>query len=229
MSAHPEHASAGASRTPAPRAGRARFVVLALVAVAMVAAVKLLPVNQWLLAFVAWIRDAGTTGMAVFVLAYIVACMLLLPGLILTLGAGFAYGVAVGIPLVWVSANLGAAAAFLLGRTLARDRIAARVAGNRGSPRSIARSAARGSRSCCSRGCRPVFPFNLLNYAYGLTRVTLPRLRDRLARRHDPGHGDVRVPRLAHHQRRRSSRPARRRAVRRSSCSPGSASRRRSR
>ena len=172
MTAHPEHASAGASRTPAPGGGRARVVVLALVAVAMVAAVKLLPVNQWLLAFVAWIRDAGTTGMAVFVLAYIVACILLLPGLILTLGAGFAYGVAVGIPLVWVSANLGAAAAFLLGRTLARDRIAARVSGN---PKfaAIDRAVGReGLKIVLLTRLSPAFPFNLLNYAYGLTRVT---------------------------------------------------------
>ena len=172
MSAHPEHASVGASQTPAPGAGRARFVALALVAVAMVAAVKLLPVNQWLLAFVAWIRDAGTTGMAVFVLAYIVACILLLPGLILTLGAGFAYGVAVGIPLVWVSANLGAAAAFLLGRTLARDRIAARVSGN---PKfaAIDRAVGReGLKIVLLTRLSPAFPFNLLNYAYGLTRVT---------------------------------------------------------
>jgi pyruvate/2-oxoglutarate dehydrogenase complex dihydrolipoamide dehydrogenase (E3) component/uncharacterized membrane protein YdjX (TVP38/TMEM64 family) len=172
MSAHPEHASAGARRTPAAGAGRTRVVALALVAVAVLAAVKLLPVNHWLLAFVAWIRDAGATGMAVFVLAYVVACILLLPGLILTLGAGFAYGVAVGIPLVWVSANLGAAAAFLLGRTLARDRIAARVAGN---PKfaAIDRAVGReGLKIVLLTRLSPAFPFNLLNYAYGLTRVT---------------------------------------------------------
>ena len=115
---------------PSRGGGSGRLVLLGLVLVALLAALKLLPVNDWLLRFVAWIHDAGATGMAVFVVAYIVACILLLPGLILTLGAGFAYGVAVGVPLVWVAANLGAAVAFLLGRTLARERIAARVAGN---------------------------------------------------------------------------------------------------
>jgi pyruvate/2-oxoglutarate dehydrogenase complex dihydrolipoamide dehydrogenase (E3) component/uncharacterized membrane protein YdjX (TVP38/TMEM64 family) len=170
MSAQPEDASA--TPTPVARSGPGRLVALGLVGVGVVAALKLLPVNQWLLAFVGWIRDAGTTGMAVFVLAYVVACILLLPGLILTLGAGFAYGVAVGIPLVWVSANLGAAAAFLLGRTLARDRIAARVAGN---PKfaAIDRAVGReGLKIVLLTRLSPAFPFNLLNYAYGLTQVT---------------------------------------------------------
>ncbi|HJW69203.1 MAG TPA: FAD-containing oxidoreductase [Candidatus Binatia bacterium] len=154
------------------RSSATRLVMLALVAIAVVAAVKLLPVNDWLLAFVGWIRSAGVTGMVVFVFAYVLACILLLPGLILTLGAGFAYGVAVGIPLVWVSANLGAAVAFLLGRTLARDRIAARVADN---PKfaAIDRAVGReGLKIVLLTRLSPAFPFNLLNYAYGLTQVT---------------------------------------------------------
>src|SRR5262245_36058313 len=154
------------------RGGWLRLVLLALAVLALLALFRALPVNEWLLAFVGWIRGAGFAGMAVFVAAYIVACVLLLPGLILTLGAGFAYGVAVGIPLVWVAANLGAAGAFLLGRTLARDRIAARVAGN---PRFAAIDEAvgrEGLKIVLLTRLSPAFPFNLLNYAYGLTRVS---------------------------------------------------------
>ena len=110
----------GRATTTLPQAraragGRGRLVLLAVCVLAAVLAFRMLPVNDWLLAFVTWIRGAGATGMAIFVLAYVLACVLLLPGLVLTLGAGFAYGVATGIPLVWVSANLGAAVAFLLG------------------------------------------------------------------------------------------------------------------
>ena len=161
-----------ASPEARPAGGTGRLVLLALVLVALLVALKLLPVNQWLLRFVAWIRDAGATGMAVFVVAYVVACILLLPGLILTLGAGFAYGVAVGVPLVWVSANLGAAVAFLFGRTLARERIAARVAGNArfaAIDRAVGRE---GLKIVLLTRLSPAFPFNLLNYAYGLTQVT---------------------------------------------------------
>jgi pyruvate/2-oxoglutarate dehydrogenase complex dihydrolipoamide dehydrogenase (E3) component/uncharacterized membrane protein YdjX (TVP38/TMEM64 family) len=160
------------SQVPSRGGGGGRLILLGLVLVGLLVALKLLPVNDWLLGFVAWIRDAGATGMAVFVVAYIAACIVLLPGLILTLGAGFAYGVAVGVPLVWVAANLGAAVAFLLGRTLARERIAARVAGN---PRfaAIDRAVGReGLKIVLLTRLSPAFPFNLLNYAYGLTQVT---------------------------------------------------------
>src|SRR5262245_11169461 len=151
--------------------GTGRLVLLALVLVALLVAVRVLPINDWLQRLVLWIREAGLTGMAVFVAAYVVACILLVPGVILTLGAGFAYGVVVGVPLVWVSANLGAAVAFLLGRTLARERIAARVAGNArfaAIDRAVGRE---GLKIVLLTRLSPVFPFNLLNYAYGLTRL----------------------------------------------------------
>lgn len=144
-----------------------------LVVVALGMALKTLPVNDSLLRFVAWIRDAGAVGIGIFVVAYALACVLFLPGSILTLGAGFAYGVVVGAPVVWVAANLGAVAAFLLGRTLARNWVAGRIAGN-------ARFAAidravgqQGLRIVLLTRLAPVFPFSLLNYAYGVTRVSL--------------------------------------------------------
>src|SRR5262245_33701761 len=170
-SARPEPAPAAAVPARA-RGGWLRLVLPGLAVLVLIGLVRALPVNEWLLAFVGWIRGAGVAGMAVFVAAYVVACVLLLPGLILTLGAGFAYGVAVGIPLVWVAANLGAAVAFLLGRTLARERIAARVAGN---PRFAAIDEAvgrEGLKIVLLTRLSPAFPFNLLNYAYGLTRVS---------------------------------------------------------
>ncbi|MCW5889718.1 MAG: FAD-containing oxidoreductase [bacterium] len=147
-------------------------MVAVLVVVAVVAAVRLLPVNAWLLAFVGWMRDAGAAGMAVYVLAYVAACVLFVPGLILTLGGGFAYGVAAGVPLVWVAANLGAAVAFLLGRTLLRERIAARVAGDArfaAIDRAVGRE---GFKVVLLTRLSPAFPFSLLNYAYGLTTVS---------------------------------------------------------
>src|SRR5262245_18184362 len=170
-SARPDPATAAAVPASA-RSGWLQLVLLGLAALAMLALFRVLPVNDWLLGFVGWIRGAGLVGMAVFVVAYVVACVLLIPGLILTLGAGFAYGVAAGIPLVWVSANLGAAVAFLLGRTLARERIAARVADN---PKfaAIDRAVGReGLKIVLLTRLSPVFPFSVQNYAYGLTRVT---------------------------------------------------------
>jgi pyruvate/2-oxoglutarate dehydrogenase complex dihydrolipoamide dehydrogenase (E3) component/uncharacterized membrane protein YdjX (TVP38/TMEM64 family) len=168
----PDRVGVDLPRAPAQRGGWTRLAVFVLAALALVAAFRALPVNAWLLGFVGWVRGAGVAGMALFLVAYVVACVLLLPGLILTLGAGFAYGVALGVPLVWLSANLGAAVAFLLGRTLARDRIAARVAGNAkfdAIDRAVGRE---GLKIVLLTRLSPAFPFNLLNYAYGLTRVS---------------------------------------------------------
>jgi pyruvate/2-oxoglutarate dehydrogenase complex dihydrolipoamide dehydrogenase (E3) component/uncharacterized membrane protein YdjX (TVP38/TMEM64 family) len=167
------------TQPPGPAAGsagrqRALRVVAALAAAgALVVLAGTVPADRYLLDFVAWIRGAGTTGMAAFAVAYVLACVLFLPGSILTLGAGFAYGVTLGTPLVWLSANVGAACAFVLGRTVARRWIAARVASN---PRfaAIDRAVGRqGLKIVLLTRLSPVFPFNVLNYAFGLTRVTL--------------------------------------------------------
>ncbi|MBN1205852.1 MAG: TVP38/TMEM64 family protein [Myxococcaceae bacterium] len=140
-----------------------------------VAAVILLPVNEWLLALIERIRGMGLAGAAVFVIAYVAATVLVLPGSILTLGAGFAYGPVYGTLLVMLSSNLGAMAAFLLGRTVLRERVARRIAGDARFSAVDAAVGAQGFRVVLLLRLSPLFPFNLLNYALGLTRV---RLRD---------------------------------------------------
>jgi uncharacterized membrane protein YdjX (TVP38/TMEM64 family) len=149
-----------------PRAG------LWLVGIAAVAAaVVLLPVNEWLLAIIERIRDMGLAGAAVFVVAYVAATVLVLPGSILTLGAGFAYGPVYGTLLVMLASNVGAAAAFLLGRTVLRERVARRIAGAARFSAVDAAVGAQGFRVVLLLRLSPLFPFNLLNYALGLTRV----------------------------------------------------------
>lgn len=142
---------------------------------AFVAVVVLLPVNQWLLGLVERIRDMGWAGAIVFVAAYVAATVLLLPGSILTLGAGFAYGPVYGTLLVMLASNLGAVAAFLLGRTVLRERVARRISGDARFSAVDAAVGAQGFRVVLLLRLSPLFPFNLLNYALGLTRV---RLRD---------------------------------------------------
>jgi len=153
--------------------GRARLVIGGLALVAAVVLVRFLPVTDWLLAFVAWVQGAGTAGMAGFVAAYVAACVFFLPAFLLTLGAGFVYGVVTGSVLVWLSASLGATVAFLLGRTVARDAIARQVRTNARFA-SIDRAVGReGLKIVFLTRLSPAFPFVLLNYAYGLTTVSL--------------------------------------------------------
>lgn len=150
-----------------------RLVIGLLAVGVLIVAGHYLDVQQYVLAFVVWVREAGVPGMALFAGAYVLATVLFVPGLLLTMGAGLAYGLLVGAPLVWLSANLAAAAAFVLGRTLARDVIAQRVAGNArfaAIDRAVGRE---GFKIVLLTRLSPAFPFNLLNYAYGLTQVTL--------------------------------------------------------
>lgn len=141
----------------------------------VIAAVLLLPVNRWALLLVEWIHGAGALGAGVYALAYLLATLLLLPGSILTAGAGFAYGPLWGTALVSPVSVLASTVAFVLGRYVARDWIGRRMSG---SPRFAAIDAAIGEsgfKIVFLLRLSPIFPFNLLNYALGLTRV---RVRD---------------------------------------------------
>lgn len=120
------------------------------------------------------IAALGWRGAAVFVGVYTLATVLFIPGSILTLGAGLVYGLGPGTLVVSLASTLGAAAACVVGRFLARDWVRGRIAGN---PRFAAIDAAvgrEGWKIVLLTRLSPVFPFNLLNYAYGLTAVPLP-------------------------------------------------------
>ncbi len=103
---------------------------------------------------------------------YVVAAVFFLPGSVLTLGAGFLFGVPMGLLSAWVGATVGACAAFLVGRTVAREWIARKVAQD---PRFAAVDEAvgrEGFKIVFLLRLSPVFPFNVLNYALGLTKVS---------------------------------------------------------
>jgi uncharacterized membrane protein YdjX (TVP38/TMEM64 family) len=165
-----------ATETPeVPRGAAGRRIKIAggiAAVLALMILAKTLHVQDHLLHLVGWIRDAGWAGMAIFALAYVAATVLFLPGSILTLGAGFAYGVGLGTVAVTVAANLGAFAAFVLGRTVARGWVAAKVHENArftAIDRAVGRE---GLKIVLLTRLSPIFPFNLLNYAFGVTGVS---------------------------------------------------------
>lgn len=150
-----------------------RNVAIAAALVLAVVALRTWHVDQQLLAFVDWIRGAGATGVVAFVVAYVLACVFFVPAVLFTLGAGFAYGPLQGTLVVWLAASIGATVAFVLGRTVARDAIAARVAGNAKFAAIDRAVGEQGFKIVLLTRLSPAFPFTLLNYAYGLTRVGL--------------------------------------------------------
>jgi uncharacterized membrane protein YdjX (TVP38/TMEM64 family) len=149
-----------------------RFVLIALAVAAIIGGILLLPVRQYLVSALEWTQGLGAWGPIFVSLFYIVACVLFLPGSVLTLGAGFLFGVPVGLLSAWTGATLGACAAFLVGRTLARDWVAQKVSGN---SKFVALDEAvgrEGFKIVLLLRLSPVFPFNFLNYALGLTKVS---------------------------------------------------------
>ena len=153
------------------RGRAARLIVLACAAVALALALALLPLKQWLIDFLEWTDALGFWGPFLVAVFYVIACVFMLPGLILTMGAGVLFGVGVGTVTCSVGSTLGASAAFLVGRFLARDWVARRVSGN---PKFAAVDEAvgrQGFKIVLLTRLSPIFPFNFQNYAYGLTGV----------------------------------------------------------
>jgi len=160
-----------------PRAGwtRGRFVILALVAVAIALAASKLPIKHASAALVHELHGAGGWGMVLFVLVFVVACVVLVPSSALSLAAGAAWGTVVGSLLAIPGSTLGAIAAFFVARTLARPWARRRLA-NRPVVAAIDRAVGdRGFQTVVLLRLAPILPYNLLNVALGLSSV---RLRD---------------------------------------------------
>ncbi len=149
-------------------------VVLGIIlAAALVAAGRFFHVQDLLSTALAWIRGLGAMGPVIFVVTYILASIFFLPGSVLTLGAGALFGVVKGSIIVSIAATLGAASAFLVGRYLARGWVEKKIEGNE-KFKAIDETVAReGWKIVGLTRLSPIVPFNLLNYAYGITKVSL--------------------------------------------------------
>src|SRR5229473_3327587 len=164
--AQPQETSSGLS-------SRWKWVLYAGAGIALVLVLKYFHVQDLLKAALDWIGKLGPWGPVIFVGLYVVATVLFIPGSVLTLGAGAVFGVALGSVCVSISATLGATAAFLVGRYLARDAIARKIEKNEKFAAIDHAVADEGWKIVFLTRLSPVFPFTLLNYAFGLTRVRL--------------------------------------------------------
>src|SRR5688572_2201192 len=101
---------------------RITWTLLGGLLVAVALCVSLLPFEQWVQSFRAWIQGLGAVGFLAFGMAYILAAVLLIPVWPLSITGGLAFGVW-GFVLVPVSATLGSIAAFLISRYVAREKV----------------------------------------------------------------------------------------------------------
>jgi uncharacterized membrane protein YdjX (TVP38/TMEM64 family) len=148
-----------------------RLIALMAIVIALFLAMRFLPVQQWLRGFNDWVGQMGVAGIFIFIGVYAIATVLLAPGAILTIGAGFAFGLWKGFLAVSAGATLGASLAFLVARFIARDKVEAIAKRNEKFRKIDNAISKQGAKLVFLLRLSPVIPFNLSNYFYGLTGV----------------------------------------------------------
>ncbi len=118
-----------------------------------------------------WVKQAGAAGPAIYILIYAVGTVFFLPGSVLTLTGGALFGPVLGTFVNLTGATLGALGSFLIARYLAHDWVANKTGGR--IKALINGVENEGWRFVAFVRLVPLFPFNLLNYALGLTRIKL--------------------------------------------------------
>lgn len=153
------------------RVKRNRQILGVITLLFFVAVLVFFDVALWLQKVLVWLDSLGFWAPVIFGILYVVATIAFLPGSVLTLGAGVLFGVVWGSVIVSISATLGAAAAFLIGRYFAREPIEKKISGNKKFEEIDDAVGKEGWKIVVLTRLSPIFPFNLQNYAYGLTKV----------------------------------------------------------
>jgi uncharacterized membrane protein YdjX (TVP38/TMEM64 family) len=120
-----------------------------------------------------WIEGLGAIAPLAFIVMYNLATVLLIPGSILTLGSGVLFGLWWGSLYVFFAATLGATLAFWIGRNVARNWVSEKMSRYPKFEAIDTAVAKEGFKIVLLTRLSPLFPFNLLNYAFGITQVSL--------------------------------------------------------
>ncbi len=168
MSTAPTHAAAGALKSPILVIGGGLLLVAAILAVLIS-----FDLHEQSLRLLEWIEAQGPAGAGLFILLMAAFVVLLLPGVFLTVGGGFVFGVLEGTLLVVIGTVLGSVAAFLIARHLFSER-ASRFILRHGNLRLVGDELARNDfKVVMLVRLIPFFPGKLTNYVFGLTRFSL--------------------------------------------------------
>ena len=154
-----------------PSGGKAKLIIAVVVVAGLLVSAKVFNIHTHLQSVLEWIKNFGSWGPIIFSVIYILCCVLFIPGSVLTLAAGLLFGVVSGSVIVSFASTTGAALSFLIGRYVAREAIEKKIADNEKFAAIDGAVANEGFKIVLLTRLSPVFPFNLLNYAYGLTKV----------------------------------------------------------
>jgi len=148
-----------------------KLALFAAVVLSLIVLARVFGLGERLQELREWIAGMGTRGMAVYVGLYIVAVVAAVPGLPISIAGAAIFGALKGVILVSIGSTLGASAAFLISRYLARDAISRWLSRNEKFQRLDRLTEQHGAIIVAITRLVPLFPFNLLNYGYGLTRI----------------------------------------------------------
>jgi uncharacterized membrane protein YdjX (TVP38/TMEM64 family) len=161
----------GLTATADRHAERIEWTAIAVIVVALLFAVRALPIGDGVDALEAWVQESGTWAPVLFGAVYIAAALLCMPASPLSFGAGALFGVWTGLLVISLASTIAAALAFLIARHSARDAIVQRVDRFRRF-RAIDRAITTGgARIVALLRLSPLVPFSIGNYLFGLTGV----------------------------------------------------------
>jgi uncharacterized membrane protein YdjX (TVP38/TMEM64 family) len=148
------------------------ILIISILTIVIICA-KIFPVKGLLYTALLWVKNVGFFAPIAFIIIYNLATVLLIPGSILTLGGGVLFGLFKGSIYVFIAATLGAIFAFLIGRYLSRDWVYQQMQRHPKFNAIEAAVAENGLKIVFLCRLSPILPFNLLNYAFGITQISL--------------------------------------------------------
>jgi len=148
-----------------------RPVILLVVVISLMVLARVFNLGGRLGELREWILSLGALGPLVYILIYIAAVVLAIPGSVITIMAGILFGSVLGIAVVSLGSTVGASFAFLISRHVAREAVAQKFENNEKFHRLDQLTKEHGAIIVAITRLVPLFPFNLLNYGFGLTRV----------------------------------------------------------
>lgn len=150
-----------------------KLLLLTCLVATLIIASQYLNIQQILHTLVLQVNSLGYLGPIAFIAIYNLATLLFIPGSILTLKGGCLFGVFWGSIYVIIAATIGATLAFLIGRYLSRDWVVQKLDKHPKFKAIDLAVAKEGWKIVLLTRLSPIFPFNLLNYAFGVTQVSL--------------------------------------------------------
>jgi uncharacterized membrane protein YdjX (TVP38/TMEM64 family) len=148
-----------------------RPILLLSVIIAVIVLSYVFGIGEKLVALGDWIDSLGALGPVVFVFIYTGATVAAIPGIAITIVAGAIFGSLVGVIVVSIASTFGASMAFLIARYFARDATAKWLAKREKFKELDELTGKHGAIIVAIVRLVPLFPFNLVNYGFGLTKI----------------------------------------------------------